>query len=132
MKMNKQIWQLKVRCCDAIKKCEVNSAYKLEDLCQFILESFDFDNDHLHKFYLSRTGHPYGQDVEEISSSKKLNDVFPIQDKKSLFSLFYFGDEWVFKISKTAKKIDFVTSSKYPVITEEKGENPEQYPDYED
>ena len=91
-----------------------------------------FDNDHLHKFYLSRSGHPYGQDVVEISSSKKLNDVFPILDKRSLFLLFDFGDEWVFKISKTAKKLDFVADRKYPIVTEEKGENPEQYPEYED
>ncbi len=130
--MNKQIWQLTVKCCDAIKKCEVDSAYELEDLCQFILESFDFDNDHLYKFYLSRSGRSYGQDAVKINSSKKLKDIFPILDKKSLFLLFDFGDEWVFKVSKTAKKLDFVADKKYPIVTEEKGENPQQYPDYED
>ncbi len=74
--MNKNIWQLKIQCCDASKKCEVDSTYTLEDLCSFILKSFNFDNDHLHKFYLSRSGRPYGQDVIEISSSSKIHDIF--------------------------------------------------------
>lgn len=130
--MNKQIWELRIKCCDAIKKCEVDSDYELEDLCYFILESFDFDNDHPHQFYLSRSDRPYSRDMLEINSSKKLNDVFPKQDKRSLFLLFDFGDEWVFNISKTAKKLDFIANKKYPIVTEEKGDNPKQYPDYED
>ena len=52
--MNKQIWELRIKCCDAIKKCEVDSAYELEDLCHFILESFDFDNDHPQECHLQR------------------------------------------------------------------------------
>lgn len=130
--MNKIIWQLKIQCCDASKKCEVDSTYKLEDLCSFILESFNFDNDHLHKFYLSRSGSPYGQGVIEISSSKKLYDIFPIQDNKNLFLLFDFGDEWIFKIYKTTKKVIFDSNKPYPIITEEKGVNPRQYPYYEE
>ena len=130
--MNKLIWELRVKCCDVIKKYEVDSAYELEDLCHFILESFDFDNDHPHQFYLSRSDRPYSRDMLEIKSSKKLNDVFPKLDQRSLFLLFDFGDQWVFKISKTAKKIDFVTGKRYPVVTEEKGENPQQYPNCED
>ena len=86
----------------------------------------------MHKFYLSRSSHPYGQDVIEISSSKKLCNIFPIQDNKSLFLLFDFGDEWIFKISKTSKKIDFDVNKHYPIITEQKRKNPEQYPDYEE
>jgi hypothetical protein len=130
--MNKNIWQLKIQCCDASKKCEVYSTYTLEDLCSFILKSFNFDNDHLHKFYLSRSGRPYGQDVIEISSSRKIHDIFPIKDNKSLFLLFDFGDEWVFKISKTIKKVIFDSNKHYSIITEEKGVNPQQYRDYEE
>ena len=29
--MNKNIWQLKIQCCDASKKYEVDSTYKLKD-----------------------------------------------------------------------------------------------------
>ena len=81
---------------------------------------------------MSRSDRPYSRDILEINSSKKLNDVFPKLDKRSLFLLFDFGDEWVFKISKTAKKIDFVSGKRYPVVTEEKGKNPRQYPSCED
>jgi len=35
--MNKNIWQLKIQCCDASKKCEVDSTYKL-GLLHFELE----------------------------------------------------------------------------------------------
>lgn len=97
--MTKKIWQLKIQCCDATKKCEVDSSYELEDLCQFILDSYGFDDDHLHQFYFSNSGHPYGYDVENIDSSNKLCNILPREDKKKLFLLFDFGDEWIFKIS---------------------------------
>ena len=130
--MTKKIWQLKIQCCDATKKCEVDSSYELENLCQFILDSYGFDNDHLHQFYFSNSGHPYGYDVENIDSSNKLCNILPREDKNKLFLLFDFGDEWIFKISKTAKAIVYNKSKEYPVITERKGKNPEQYPHYND
>ena len=130
--MTKKIWQLKIQCCDATKKCEVDSSYEIEDLCQFILDSYGFDNDHLHQFYFSNSGHPYGYDAENIDSSNKLCNILPREDKKKLFLLFDFGDEWIFKISKTAKAIVYNKSKKYPVVTELKGKNPEQYLDYDE
>ena len=83
--MTKKIWQLKIQCCDATKKCEVDTSYELEDLCQFILDSYGFDNDHLHQFYFSNSGHPYGYDAENIDSSNKLCNILPREDKKKLF-----------------------------------------------
>ena len=68
---------------------------------------------------------------EEVLQQSDLK-LASFQDNKNLFLLFDFGDEWIFKIYKTTKKVIFDSNKHYPIITEEKGVNPRQYPDYEE
>ena len=62
-----------------------------------------------------------------------LEDVFPLEKGKKLYYLFDYGDEWLFKITKSGKKPHNPEKGvKYPAVIEKLGENPEQYPMWED
>ena len=130
------IWTIKVSCVGgayleevAHKKCEINSKTTLTELCDIILGMFDFDNDHLHRFFISRSGYT-GEEIgnEELT----LEDIFPLDKGHGLFMNFDFGDAWLFRVIKMAKKTTFSPDIQYPVVVQEIGENPEQYPMYED
>ena len=124
------IWQVKIKCDSAVKICHVDPAHKLKKLCQFILDSFEFDNDHLHQFYISKNGNPYGSQTRKVNSGSTIGSVYPLPEKTHLYLLFDFGDKWVFKIERMNKKVSWNSKAKYPVVIEEKGDNPIQYPNY--
>jgi hypothetical protein len=113
----------------AHKTCEINCKMTLDELCDYILNIFGFDNDHLHRFFVSRSGH----DGEEISDEElSLDEVFPLGKGNALFMNFDFGDDWLFRISKQRKKAIYSSDKEYPCIIDEVGVNPEQYPMLED
>lgn len=130
------------------KKVEVLADTNLFKLCKEILKIYKFDNDHLHKFYLSKNGDPYRRDniylieqddfefdlSKQNSQEKKiiLKDALAIKPEYFLCMQFDFGDDWVFKISEYKKKVTFDPKKKYPFIVKEVGENPEQYPNFDD
>ncbi|ALA26688.1 IS1096 element passenger TnpR family protein [Piscirickettsia salmonis] len=131
--MSDKIFTITLSCGGAKKKCEIESNYTLHHLCTFVLDCFEFENDHLHEFYLSKSGQPYSNSNIKIpDEATKLSDIFPRDDKHKLFMLFDFGDSWVFTINKSRKKTAHDKNVDYPCVIEEKGENPGQYPDYED
>ena len=132
-----EIWTIKVECVfgcyleeAAAKICEVQSTYELDDLCDFILESFDFDNDHMHEFFISRR--PIRSEKATINDSTMLKKVFPTGNNNHLFMHFDFGDDWVFKITRSRKKTEFKDDISYPRVIEHIGKNPEQYPMYDE
>ena len=43
---------------DKHRMCEIPDSISLEDLTNFILDSFDFDNDHLHQLFIGRLPRP--------------------------------------------------------------------------
>ena len=135
--MEEEIWKIKIKLCKAYKICEIKSTMVLSKLCPFMLDIFDFDHDHLHKFYLGKnTSQPYGANILEVRAHKetttKIRDVLPNDNKLYLFMLFDFGDEWVFRVSKERTACIFNPQTKYPKIIKEVGQNPEQYPEYEE
>ena len=128
------IWIIKVECVSgryfeetSAKICEIQSSFDLESLCYFILDTFDFDDDHLHEFFISRGVTQRGR-ISIDDESTTLNDIFPIEKKNQLFMNFDFGDDWVFKITRSRKKVVFKENISYPRIIEQMGKNPEQYP----
>lgn len=130
-----EIWTMKIECVHgwyleekATKICYIQSSYNLEELCNFILEIFDFDHDHLHEFFISRkpTGNYNNRETlnDEFTT---LDNIFPIGNNFHLFMHFDFGDDWVFKISRSQKKSE-TSSTGCPRVVKHIGKNPEQYP----
>jgi hypothetical protein len=136
--MSDIIWTMKIECVSgwyleeqALKICEVPNSYTLESLCDFILESFEFDHDHMHQFFVSRNARNNRSNSIE-DESLTLSEIFPIEKSNFLFMLFDFGDDWVFRITKTLIKTEFQQKVTYPRVVEHIGRNPVQYPMCED
>ena len=116
---------------------ELEDSSTLDNLHHVIQHAVDFDNDHLYCFFLSRTersrSREYYDDENGLIFSKTLKDLFPLPDKKSLFYLFDWGDEWVFKISQTRKRPhERVKGMTYPRTESESGTKPVQYPAFDE
>jgi hypothetical protein len=111
---------------------EVAAATTLDDLEYFIRRTLDFDDDHMHTFYVART--PWGQarygaELGGGLFSPTLESLYPLPRNRKLFYLFDFGDNWIFQIARTRKK-PFAAEPglDYPRLISEIGERPEQYP----
>lgn len=135
------IWTLRtklLRCEDEWSAdIEIDSASTLDELHYAIQKAVDFDNDHLYAFYLARNDRSRDREFFDDDNgrifSTTLNDLFPLPPKKSLFYLFDFGDEWVFKITKTRKPPhDPQEGVVYPRVVGEVGTKPVQYPGYDE
>ncbi len=114
---------------------EIDSTSTLDELHFAIQEAVDFDNDHLYAFYIARNERSGGQELMDDENGRvfttTLEDLFPIENKKSLFYWFDFGDDWKFKIMKARKAPhDPQQGVVYPRVVAEVGTKPEQYPDY--
>jgi len=123
---------------------EVEENYSLYDLACLILESFEFDNDHLFGFYDNVNNRrkskkafelkvpndlDYGSNNGDVKTAK-VSEMYNKKGETWLF-LFDFGDKWDFRV----KFIDLVNKEekrRYPRITEKFMEAPEQYPNYEE
>ena len=134
------------------KKVEVLEETTLLELCADILVMFDFDNDHMHQFYLSKTGAPYNReniilngsidssDMDFMDPDEQFNfeqtitvkEAIDIEPSRFLCMIFDFGEDWVFKISKYKKEVEFDSKKEYPFIVKTIGDNPIQYPDFDD
>ncbi|PSB09116.1 plasmid pRiA4b ORF-3 family protein [filamentous cyanobacterium CCP2] len=115
------------------RRLAVSGDRTLANLSSLILESVEFDSDHLDEYTYKnaigrniRISHPYA------SGSPSTNQVL-IKDLQlpvgaSMSYLFDFGDCWEFNVQ--LEKIDEKdTRTKYTAILERYGESPEQYPD---
>ena len=118
---------------EVYRNIEISGEDTLDRLCQIILESFDFTDEHLYEFCMDNRMYQeynYQSDPEEDEPSTKiiLDELRLVEQQQ--FSLHYdFGDDWMFvitvkKISKVAEKIEArITKSKghiqqYPVWDE--------------
>ena len=111
-----------------LRVIEVKESFALEQLHAYIQEIVNFDNDHMYEFCIGKN--PRNRS-EQISTDKKLNEIYPLTGYK-LYYLFDFGDEWLFQIKKSRKRVPVDGSASYPRIINSNGVNPEQYPDYEE
>ncbi len=109
----------------------VSSSMLFEDLCQTILESFDFDFDHLYQFqFKDRYGlrqninHPYMEDEPPCTDDTCIGEAM-IQPATQMIFLYDFGDNWEFNV--TLERIDPVDRNlKEPKMIKAVGEPPEQ------
>ncbi|UKP01023.1 plasmid pRiA4b ORF-3 family protein [Nostoc sp. UHCC 0870] len=112
--------------------------YSLYDLSSTILESVNFDDDHLHEFsYKSRFGwtgrvsHPSG--CEPPFSNEYLIEDLSLYLKvgQTINYLFDYGDSWQFKLHLESIEPDNV-EIKEPTILNSYGTAPEQYPSWDE
>ncbi len=145
------IWTLKVQLLsgtyaeeECIRVMEIDSSTTLEDLHLVIQQAVDFNNDHMYEFYVSRTARSrdkrrfnnmegYDFEEDEDVSEVTLENLFPLEKGKKLFYMFDFGDNWLFQVTKSRKKpTEPVKNTHYPVLVESVGDNPQQYPDFDE
>lgn len=107
---------------------EVKEDFTLQKLHKYIQKIVDFGDDHLYEFYVGKNPRNRAQ---IISKKTKLNEIYPMTGYK-LYYLFDFGDCWLFQIKKSRKKKTEDNQKRYPILIESTGDNPEQYPDYEE
>ncbi|MGN0576671.1 MAG: DUF6930 domain-containing protein [Ruminococcus sp.] len=107
----------------------------LDDFAGCILDSFDFDFDHLYSFYMDNKwwshvncyNHPYSE--EPPFADRVILAQLGLQKGTAFKFLFDFGDEWRFQC-KVLRVLDEDTPEE--LIVRSVGKSPEQYPDYED
>ena len=115
----------------------INDNATLHTLHKIILDSLDFDDDHLHSFFMNNvawdSAHEYGGVGVEIngcaglSAKAKLSD-FDLKKGSKFLEIFDFGDEWEFQISVLDTDDKKIAK---PEIIKSVGEI-EQYKDYDD
>ncbi len=111
------------------RRIEIHSDMTVEDLTDTILESFDFDKDHLYSYYYKDL---FGNMVE-VSSPNSYDEPFttevligeiPINIGASMKFIFDFGENWELEVTleeirQQSKKLD------NPEVIDEHGEAPE-------
>lgn len=118
---------------DIYRNIEICGNNTLNQLCQIILEAFDFIDEHLYEFCMDNrmySAYTYQSDPEENESSADitLDEIGLCKGQK--FSLHYdFGDDWMFTI--TVSKIIEVQEIFEARIVKSKG-NIQQYPDWDE
>lgn len=120
---------------------EVLANSTLGDLAFGILETAEFDGDHLSEFYLSnglrakkRTGLAAGRVDDEDSPMDdiRLLDIFPLATKQMLYYEYDPGDQWCFEIIKQGPDTLPQKGVQYPRVVEEHGNKPVEYGPDED
>ncbi len=106
----------------------------LDQLCEFILYSFDFIHEHLYEFCMDNrmySGDTFQSDPENEGDPSTDIEIDKIHlNKGQNFSLHYdFGDDWMFTIH--VQKIEAVEKYEAPKLINSKG-TIEQYPDWDD
>ena len=115
---------------------QISASDTLYKLHQAILNAFEFDDDHMHAFfmdnkrwsnwdcYVSSKSEP----TDRLSKRYSLKKAGLVRGKKFLY-LFDFGDEWVFQC-KVLREVDEKTD--IPSVIRSVGEAPDQYPNDEE
>jgi hypothetical protein len=118
------------------RRIAISAEQTLADLSSLILESVEFDSDHLDEFTYKnaigrvvRVSHPY-------ADGSPSTDQVHIQDLQlpvgtSMTYVFDFGDWWEFTVQLEKIDVDD-TRTDYSEILERRGKSPEQYPEYGD
>ena len=110
----------------------VSGSMLFEDLCQTILDSFEFDFDHLYQFqFKNRYGlrqninHPYMEDEPPWTDETRIGEAM-IQSASQMTFLYDFGDNWRFDVS--LERIDPVDKNlSEPKVIKSVGQPPSQY-----
>lgn len=115
---------------------QISANATLYTLHKAILSSFQFDDDHLHAFFMDNKRWSRGdmfvasksEPADRLTKRYSLQRAGLVKGKKFLY-LFDFGDEWCFSC-KVLRELD--QKKDIPVVLRSVGESPEQYPPYDD
>jgi hypothetical protein len=112
----------------------------LEELADAILDSVDFDRDHLYEFRLrdelgreQTIGDPRA-DFAELAAHEVDLAYLPLNPGQSMTFLFDFGNNWKFTVKLEAieeAKTGGKGKRKGPRVLERHGKAPQQYPDWD-
>jgi hypothetical protein len=112
---------------------EIDSSSTLDELHHAIQMALNFDDDHLYEFYVARTQRSrdrlrFDDDNGEVYDTT-LKSVYPLGKGKKLYYLFDYGDNWLFKITKSRRRpLEPVKGVRYPRLVGVVGTTPIQYP----
>jgi len=132
----KGIYKFKVMMGKVWRRIKIHGDMTLEDLTDTILESFDFDKDHLYSYYYEDL---FGRTIEinspnsyeePFTTEKQIGEI-PLSIGSSMKFIFDFGDYWEFQIllediKQRSEKLE------YPIVIDEFGKSPEQYISWDD
>lgn len=111
----------------------MSGEFTLDDLCEYILEEFDFIHEHLYEFCMDNR--PYSDScLEYRDEMERTHTNIPIRQldlkKGQKFTLHYdYGDDWLFVIN--TQRVDKVNTEEPPCLLKSKG-SVEQYLDYDE
>ena len=118
------------------RRIAISSDSTLADLSATILQSVDFDSDHLDMFrYKNQVGrtvevsHPYA-DGSPSTDEVRIGDL-PLAEGASMTYIFDFGDWWEFDVQLEKVETDNGRRN-YQATIESYGAAPSQYPDWDD
>lgn len=127
-----EVYEFKVQLesdCYRVIQCSGNHTFS--DLHLKIQEAFHFGNDHLYSFFMDgkrwskkQINSPFGAEgpyADEVAIGHG-----GLCEKQTILYLFDYGDEWCFKVTVTSI-FEVDSPLEFPVITQVKGEAPEQY-----
>ncbi|MCT4613566.1 MAG: plasmid pRiA4b ORF-3 family protein [Marinifilaceae bacterium] len=137
----KGAYVFKIQYAKVWRKIKIDSTALVDDLCVAIIDAFNFDMDHMYELSyktkfgdkIEYTGFPSGHISDytnpPFTIDHKIEELELVKNQKLEF-LFDFGDNWEFDIL-----LEEIIESEKNVKTElidQKGEAPEQYPQYWD
>jgi hypothetical protein len=118
---------------EAYRVIEISGGKTLDDLCEFILETFDFIHEHLYEFCMDNrmySEYSYECDPQDDGPSTDIKIDKLELEKGQKFSLHYdYGDDWMFTIN--VQKIEETDGTVKSALIRSKGEV-EQYPSWDD
>jgi hypothetical protein len=118
------------------RQVAIDASATLDDLAFALLDSIDFDADHLYQFaYQTRYGtiqqvKPPQMKEHDLDTSQVLVGNLPLKIGQTMIFTFDFGANWQFAV--TLEKIKPGSVIHTPEIIGSHGKAPEQYPDGED
>ncbi len=116
---------------------EIESSALLEDLHFAIQDALGFDDDHLYEFFIARTETSRDRvrfdDENGYLYERTIESLLPLPERRSLYYLFDYGDDWLFKVAKVNRAIRVPNPHAiYPRLVRESGTKPIQYPELDE
>lgn len=123
-------------CTGCYRHIHIAASASLYRLHQAILDAFDFEDDHMHAFFMDNhlwsPASMYSSDASEpgqrLTRSYKLSQ-FHLQKGDKFRYVFDFGDSWEFQCRLLRETED---ATKTPIVLRSVGESPEQYPAWDE
>lgn len=109
---------------------EMRATDTLDDLHDEILESYEFDDDHLYSFFMDNKAWSNNEYCSPRANGRRANKIkleqLDLSPKQKFLYLYDYGDNWEFEVEFVENGV-VESNKKYPRILKSSGESPEQY-----